>query len=111
MAGAAAAGDAGGSEAPPADGEGVASDGVVGARNDMDGAKERIEEFDWEGLEGRFWGRMEECRRLEEGLRGEFGELVEVGAGVFSFVFLLFLLVGSLGGCGWEVCEGREWGL
>lgn len=47
--------------------------------NNMDNAKQRLEDFDWEGLEERFWERMEECRKVEEGIMGEFKELVEVG--------------------------------
>ncbi|CAD6573389.1 MAG: hypothetical protein ASARMPREDX12_006005 [Alectoria sarmentosa] len=46
--------------------------------NNMENAKEKIEEFDWDGLEERFWGKMEECRRVEERIMGEFGELIEV---------------------------------
>lgn len=66
----------------------VSEDGVelVGGKNkknDMEDAKGEIEGFDWEGLEGRFWERMEECRRVEEGVVGEFRELVEVGLFLF----------------------------
>lgn len=72
--------------------EGVGGDGggngSGSGKNEMDDAKEKIEAFDWEGLEGRFWDRMEECRKVEEGVREEFEELVEVG-----WVFLLSLLV------------------
>ena len=56
-------------------------------KNGMDDAKEKIEAFDWEGLEGRFWDRMEECRRVEEGVREEFGDLVQVGWGFLSSTF------------------------
>ena len=73
------------------DGDGSGGGGGNGrgsGQNEKDDAKEKIEAFDWEGLEGRFWDRMEECRKVEEGVREEFGELVEVG-----WVFLLFLLV------------------
>ena len=62
--------------------------GSGSGKNEMDDAKEKIEAFDWEGLEGRFWDRMDECRKVEEGVREEFGELVEVG-----WVFLLSLVV------------------
>ena len=51
----------------------------------MDDAKEQIEGFDWEGLEGRFWERMEGLRRVEEGLVGEWGELGEVCLVPFFF--------------------------
>ncbi len=44
----------------------------------VENAKEQIEPFDWEDLEERFWERMEECRRVEEGVMGEWGECVEV---------------------------------
>lgn len=47
-------------------------------KNNMDDAKERIEAFDWEELEGRFWDKMEECRKVEEGIMEEFKELMEV---------------------------------
>lgn len=50
-----------------------------GKQNNMDSAKEMLEVFDWEGLEERFWERMEECRRVEEGVKREFEELVQVG--------------------------------
>ena len=73
----------------------------------MDDAKEKIEAFDWEGLEGRFWDRMEECRKVEEGVREEFGELVEVG-----WAFLLSLLlfgVFTRGFFRWE-WGGFAWG-
>lgn len=49
-----------------------------GGKNDMGSAKEQIEEFDWDGLEERFWVRMDECRRVEEGIMREFEELLEV---------------------------------
>lgn len=48
-------------------------------KDNMEDAKERLEDFDWEGLEGRFWERMEECRKVEEGVMGEFKNLVDVG--------------------------------
>lgn len=57
-------------------------------RNSMENAKEKIEEFDWDGLEERFWGKMEECRRVEERIMGEFGELIEVRLSPFSHAFL-----------------------
>lgn len=66
-------------------GLGQGSDAVGGDRNGMDNAKEKIEEFDWEGLEGRFWGRMEEFRKVEEGAMREFGELVQVCGVLFLF--------------------------
>ncbi len=69
-------------------GLGQGSDAVGGDRNGMDNAKEKIGEFDWEGLEGRFWGRMEECRRVEEGVMREFGELVKVCGVPFSGFFI-----------------------
>lgn len=46
--------------------------------NNMDNPQEPIEEFDWDGLEERFWAKMEECKKVEEGLMEEFGELIEV---------------------------------
>ena len=57
-------------------GDGQVLDG--GGTNSIDNAKEKIEEFDWDGLEERFWARMEECKRVEEGIMEEFGELLEV---------------------------------
>lgn len=60
-----------------------------GMQNDMINAKERLEGFDWEGLEERFGERMEECRRVEEGVKGEFEELVQVGFCV-CFVWVSF---------------------
>lgn len=46
--------------------------------NNTDNPQEPIEEFDWDGLEERFWAKMEECKKVEEGLMEEFGELIEV---------------------------------
>lgn len=68
-------------------GEGDA-DGSAGGKemDNMEDAKEPVEEFDWEGLEGRFWDRMDECRRVEEGLREEFEEVIKV---CFASSFLL----------------------
>lgn len=57
-------------------GEGQGLDGS--GTNDMENAKEKIEEFDWDGLEERFWAKMEECQKVEEGIMEEFGELIEV---------------------------------
>ena len=57
-------------------GEGQELDG--GGKINTENAKEKLEDFDWEGLEERFWVRMEECRRVEEGIRGEFEELIQV---------------------------------
>ncbi|KAM0799132.1 hypothetical protein BDR22DRAFT_340466 [Usnea florida] len=57
-------------------GEGQELDGV--GKINMENAKEKLEDFDWEGLEERFWVKMEECRRVEEGIRGEFEELIQV---------------------------------
>lgn len=68
-----------GNEGQVGDNLGSEGKGLDGSgRSDMDNAKEKIEEFDWEGLEEQFYAKMEECRRVEEGLMGEFGELVEV---------------------------------
>ena len=62
----------------------VADGGLDGGRkNDMDDAKEKIGEFDWEGLEGRFWARMEEFGRVEEGIMDDFAELMEVRLSFF----------------------------
>lgn len=64
------------------DGDGLSGEGqeedAGGKKNNMEDAKERVEEFDWEGLEGRFWDRMDECRRVEEGLREDFEEVIKV---------------------------------
>lgn len=67
-------------------GEGLVGDALNGegqgldesGKNNMDDAKEKLEEFDWKSLEERFWCRMEECRKTEDGIMGEFGELVQV---------------------------------
>ena len=59
----------------------------------MDGPGEKIGAFDWEGLEGRFWDRMEECRGVEEGVGREFEELVQVclcGGGFCVFFLAVF---------------------
>ncbi len=60
-------------EAPDARGEQEEDAGNKG-----ENAKEQIEPLDWDDLERRFWERMEECRRVEEGVMGEWGECVEV---------------------------------
>ena len=60
--------------------------GVSGEGQELDGdrkinmknAKEKLEDFDWEGLEERFWVKMEECKKVEEGIRAEFEELIQV---------------------------------
>ena len=57
-------------------GEGQELEG--GAKINMENAKEKLEDYDWEGLEERFWVKMEECKRVEEGIRGEFEELIQV---------------------------------
>ena len=57
-------------------GEGQELDGV--GKINMENAKEKLEDFDWDGLEERFWVKMEECRKVEEGIRGEFEELIQV---------------------------------
>ena len=89
-------------------GEGQEVEG--GAKINMESAKEKLEDFDWEGLEERFWVKMEECRRVEEGIRGEFEELIQVCGDLlarvllweafFSVMVLLSLCVGGLGD-GW----------
>lgn len=72
-------------------------------KESMEDAKERVEEFDWEGLEGRFWDRMDECRRVEEGLREDFEEVIKVCEK--GFFFLRFLFTWGLGaGGGGIVC-------
>lgn len=78
------------------EGEGLEGSG----RNNMDSAKEKLDGFDWVGLEERFWGRMEECRRVEEGVTAEFGELVEVGIRLLLFLrfHVVRVRVGSGGG-------------
>lgn len=94
-------------------GEGDA-DGSAGGKemDNMEDAKEPVEEFDWEGLEGRFWDRMDECRRVEEGLREEFEEVIKV---CFASSSLLQGLGVVLLWCGWGLREdfgadGRVWG-
>ena len=66
----------------------------------MDGAREQIGAFDWEGLEGRFWDRMEECGRVEEGVGREFEELVQVcvWGGVLALHLVFLLSPGWAGG-------------
>lgn len=62
-------------------GDGVSVEGQElegGGKIDMENAKEKLKEFDWDGLEERFWVKMEECERVEEGIRGEFEELIQV---------------------------------
>lgn len=59
-------------------GQGQEEDAGGKKNNTMEDAKERVEEFDWEGLEGRFWDRMDECRRVEEGLKEDFEEVIKV---------------------------------
>ena len=62
-------------------GDGVSAEGQElegSGKINMENAKEKLEDFDWEGLEERFWVKMEECKRVEEGIRGEFEELIQV---------------------------------
>ena len=66
--------------------------------NNMENAKEKIEEFDWDGLEERFWGKMEECRRVEERIMGEFGELIEVRLSLFHRHFCGSVSPSCMGG-------------
>ena len=74
----------------------------------MENAKEKLEDFDWEGLEERFWVKMEECRRVEEGIRGEFEELIQVRDDLLA-PFLLweasFSVMVLLGLCVWVGLE------
>lgn len=72
-----------------------------GEKNNMDNAKDKIEDFDWEGLEERFWERMEGCRKVEEGIMGEFGELIEVCRSLFHRL----LSGGAVG----PLCTGVVW--
>lgn len=88
-----ATGDAG-IESPVGDGGSAGGGrGLEGTKSGAaDGAREKIGGFDWEGLEGRFWDRMEECGRVEEGVGREFEELVQVcvcGGGVLARSFFL----------------------
>ena len=74
--------------------------------NTMEDAKERVEEFDWEGLEGRFWDRMDECRRVEEGLKEDFEEVLKVCSNASAS----FFLVGFGGGAVGVLIGGFGWG-
>lgn len=67
-------------------------------RNNMENAKEKIEEFDWDALEERFWGKMEECRMVEERIMGEFGELIEVRLSLFHRPFCGSVSPSCMGG-------------
>ena len=69
----------------------------------MENAKEKLEDFDWDGLEERFWVKMEECKRVEEGIRGEFEELIQVRGDLLAPLLLweAFCSVVVLLGCVW----------
>ncbi|KAL2041560.1 hypothetical protein N7G274_005942 [Stereocaulon virgatum] len=45
---------------------------------DLGGAKDALEAYDWEHLEDRFHAEMEVCGKREEGIQEEFNELLEV---------------------------------
>ena len=81
--------------------------GGGGGMNSMEDAKEEIEAFDWEGLEGRFWDRMEECRKVEEGIREEFAGLIQVCRFFFfSFGLFFFSFYGAWNGAVGLLCTG-----
>jgi len=47
---------------------------------------EPLEDHDWDDLEARFWGKMEECDRAEQGIEEDFKELLNVRPLGFCYI-------------------------